>query len=181
MHQAAAFLGAHVQTIRKLARSGALPSFKVGKDWRFRREALERWTHDQRPGMTPCSVLVIDDEKKVCTMLIRMVQELGCVGRATTSAIEGLAMVEQETPDLILLDLKMPDMSGPSFLRTLRETHPTLPVAVVTGYPDSELMREAMLHAPVLLLAKPVERLLLERTVRTLVGDRGGGVRRTGT
>ena len=39
-HQAAALLGAHVETIRRLARKGAIPAFKVGKDWRFRKSSL---------------------------------------------------------------------------------------------------------------------------------------------
>ena len=44
----AAFLGVHVETVRRLARSGALPSFKVGKDWRFRRDALLQWIDEQQ-------------------------------------------------------------------------------------------------------------------------------------
>jgi excisionase family DNA binding protein len=41
---AADFLKAHVETIRRLARRGEIPAFKVGKDWRFHREALLTWT-----------------------------------------------------------------------------------------------------------------------------------------
>jgi excisionase family DNA binding protein len=54
--ETAAFLGVHVETVRRLARSGALPSFKVGKDWRFRREVLLQWIEEQRlnrPGTSP--------------------------------------------------------------------------------------------------------------------------------
>ena len=49
---------------------------------------------------------------------------------------------------------------------------PDLPVIIVTGFPDSELMTRAMELAPVMLLAKPVESALLERTVRVALGDR---------
>ena len=38
--EAAEFLGAHVESIRRLARSGAIPSYKIGKDWRFQRQAV---------------------------------------------------------------------------------------------------------------------------------------------
>jgi len=51
--EAAASLGAHEQTVRRLARCGALPSFKVGKDWRFRRDALLQWIDEQRTDKRP--------------------------------------------------------------------------------------------------------------------------------
>ena len=48
--EAAWFIGAHVETLRRLARRGEIPAYKVGKDWRFRRKALEHWceTHHLR-------------------------------------------------------------------------------------------------------------------------------------
>ena len=88
-----------------------------------------------------------------------------------------MELVAQDVPDVILLDLKMPDMNGPQFLEELRKTHPDLPVVIVTGYPNSELMQEAAKFAPVMLLAKPVENALLERTVRTVVGAKLVSVR----
>jgi excisionase family DNA binding protein len=181
--EAAAFLGAHEQTVRRLARRGAIPSFKVGKDWRFRKEALMRWSEEQqRARAGRCSVLVIDDEEKICTALVRVVERFGCRARHAPSGAKGLELVAQDVPDVILLDLKMPDMNGPQFLDELRKTHPDLPVVIVTGYPDSELMKEAAKFAPVMLLAKPVEAELLQRTVRTAVGEKmafvvGGGMR----
>jgi len=66
----------------------------------------------------------------------------------------------------------MPGMNGPQFLEELRKTHPSLPVVIVTGYPDSELMQQATQYAPLMLLAKPIDSELLERTVRTAVGDK---------
>jgi excisionase family DNA binding protein len=47
--EAAAFLKAHVETIRRLARRGEIPAFKVGKDWRFHQDALRRWSEEQNP------------------------------------------------------------------------------------------------------------------------------------
>jgi excisionase family DNA binding protein len=178
---AAAFLGAHEQTVRKLARRGGIPAFKVGRDWRFRKEAILRWSEEPQPARGRCSVLVIDDEVTVCKTLARMVERLGCRTRQASNGAKGLELVAQDVPDLILLDLVMPDMSGPEFLEELRKTHPALPVVIVTGYPDSDLMKQATLYAPVMLLSKPVEAELLERTVRMVAGEKmasvtGGGV-----
>ena len=45
--QAAEFLGVHTETVRRLARKGELPAFKVGRQWRVKRELFERWMEEQ--------------------------------------------------------------------------------------------------------------------------------------
>jgi excisionase family DNA binding protein len=172
IREAAAFLGVHEQTVRRLSRRSAIPCFKVGRDWRFRREALVRWSEDQQRGTAQCSVLVVDDDERVCRAMGGMLMRFGCRVRQATRGSEGLELVRREVPDLILLDLKMPDMNGPQFLVELRKVHPALPVVIVTGYPESGLMLEASRHAPLMLLAKPVEQEALERTVRSVVGEK---------
>jgi excisionase family DNA binding protein len=169
--EAAAFLSSHVETLRRLARRGEIPSFKVGKDWRFRRSALEQWLSARGSCGSVATVLIVDDEPGVCRALGRMVGELGHRTLEATDARVGLALALGETPDLVLLDLKMPNLNGPQFLAQLRQTHPDLPVVIVTAYPDSALMQAASRHAPLLLLAKPVERELLQRTVRAVLQD----------
>jgi excisionase family DNA binding protein len=47
--EAAVFLKAHVETIRRMARRGEIPAFKVGRDWRFHKNALQTWSDGQRP------------------------------------------------------------------------------------------------------------------------------------
>jgi len=139
------------------------------------RKALVRWADEQgqvETGRSDYSVLVIDDEETVCQALSRMLARFGFHTRTATRGADGLGLAAHETPDLILLDLQMPDMNGPQFLEKLRALHPDLPVVIVTGYPDGELMQRASRHAPLLLLSKPVEQELLERTVRTAIGEK---------
>ena len=170
--EAAAFLGAHEQTVRRLARRGAIPGFKVGKDWRFRKGAILRWSEEQQRGGGRRSVLIIDDDEKVCRAMGRLLERSSCRVRQTTSGATGLELVAQDVPDLILLDLVMPEMNGIQFLELLRQTHPDLPVVIVTAFPDSDLTMRATQYAPVLLLAKPVDPELLRRTVRTVAGNK---------
>ena len=86
--------------------------------------------------------------------------------------VRSFELFTERVPDLILLDLKMLDMTGPMFLEELRETHSRLPVVIVTGYPGGDLMIEASRYAPLMVLAKPAENELLERTVRMVTGPK---------
>lgn len=171
---AAALLGVHIQTLRRLARQKQIPAFKLGRDWRFRKEALIRWADDQHVEgheAHTISVLVIDDEERMCSILTKILQRFGCRARHALDGITGLDLVAQETPDIILLDLVMPTMNGPQFLAKLRTTHPKLPVIIVTGFPDSTLMQQAMQHAPIMLIPKPVDIAALQRTIESIVGE----------
>ncbi len=169
--EAAAFLGVHVETLRKIARRNEIPSFKIGRDWRFRKEALVRWADNQRAASSGAPlVLVVDNDADFCRVLARDTVLLGCRALEASNGEAALALVQRDPPNLIFLDLKMPGMSCPAFLETLRETHPALPVVVVTGYPDSHLMEQAALYAPIMLLTKPVNPVLLARTLQSVLG-----------
>jgi excisionase family DNA binding protein len=169
IRDAAAFLGVHEETVRRLARRAVLPSFKVGRDWRFRRDALLRWSEKQAGSSGQPSLLVVDDEPLSLGTLARMAARLGWEARQAGSALDGLRLVRQRPPDVILLDLFMPDMNGIEFLAELRVSHSDLPVVIITGQPDSELVNDAARYAPVMLLAKPIEAALLERTLGAVV------------
>lgn len=168
--EAADLLGAHVETVRRLARRGEIPSFKLGKDWRFRREVLVQWADTHHLRRMPPPVLVVDDDEDVRDVVSRTLADGGYTCRVASNGAEALTLVSQETPALILLDLSMEPMNGPKFLRELRKTHPDIPVAVITGYPDGELMMEAAQFGPVMLLRKPVAEDELLRSVRIVLG-----------
>jgi CheY-like chemotaxis protein len=153
-----------------MARQDHVPCFKIGKDWRFRREALVQWADSQRPGPGGLSVLIVDDDHRVCRALGRMVEKLGHRARKTTNGHVALEEVAVEPPDLVLLDLAMPGLDGAQLLGRLRQSNPELPVAVVTGHSKGALMRQAMAFAPVMLLPKPVDPDQLRRTLNLVQG-----------
>ena len=169
--QAAEFLGVHPETVRRLARKGEIPAFKVGKDWRFQREALVRWIEaHQLSGRRPC-VLAVDDEEIVRHLISEVLEVAGFVVHTAQDGEAGLRHVEEHAPDMVLLDLQMPKMNGPEFLRRFRPDHPDTPVIIVTAYPESDLMLEAMRQGPLGLLAKPIESDRLIKAVHvTLAG-----------
>ena len=165
--EAAEFLGAYVETIRRLARKGDIPAYKIGKDWRFRRDALINWAETQPLRRKPRCVLVIDDDDGIRKLMRRFLEADGYRVCLASDGNEGLAWLNRETVNLIILDLNMPGMNGPEFLQEKNKIYEDLPVIVVTGYPDGDLMVKALRYGPITLLAKPVEKKALIRAVHT--------------
>ena len=173
--EAAEFLGAYVETVRRLARKNEIPAFKIGKDWRFRKEALINWAETQPLRRKPPFVLVIDDDYGVRKLVRRFLEAEHYRVCLASDGAEGMACLNRESIDLIILDLKMPGMNGPAFLREFRKDQKTLPVIIVTGHPDSTLMAEAIKYGPFTMLAKPIVREQLLQAIETLLN----GVRKT--
>jgi excisionase family DNA binding protein len=169
--QAAALLNAHVETIRRMARKGNIPAFKIGKDWRFRKSALLGWAETNPEIKKIINVLMIDDDAAVCRLMHRIIEPLGYRVLSTTRGTEGLDIARNESINLVLLDLEMSEMSGPEFLRELRKDRKDIPVIIVTGYPDSNLMMKASHFGPLTLIPKPInKKLLLSAVTMTLGG-----------
>ncbi len=79
-------------------------------------------------------VLVIDDEDLVRDVVARMIEDLGYRAITAADGPTGLAIVERETVDAVLVDLTMPRMSGADVVAALREKRPALPVVLCSGY-----------------------------------------------
>lgn len=174
IHQAAWFVGAHVETLRRLARKGEIPAYKLGKDWRFRKEALVRWMDSHHERQQASLVLVADDERSVRVVCGEYLESSGYRVLLAESGEQAVEFARREPPNLLLLDLMMSGMSGVDALKAVRAIVTDIPVIVITGYPDSVLMAEALRHPPVTLLPKPVDKRTLLKTVRMVLCGAGG-------
>jgi len=163
---AARLLGLHEETLRRMARNGQVPAFKVGRGWRFNRTTLREWTEAQHRHLTRKRVLVIDDEELDLELAGVAVAEAGFTAITASSGSKALQIMRQNLPDIVLLDLKMPDMDGSTILREIRQAHGDIPVVLLSGYPDSDFVTRALEYGPVTLLAKPVNAQQLALTVR---------------
>ncbi len=167
--EAARYLKINVQTLRRLAREQQIPSFKVGGSWRFMRSRLDRWAETQQQARKP-NVLVIDDEDIVRTFIARVLESHGFRVTGVSSGQEGLNWMAINSPDLVVLDLMMPEMNGAETLRIMRQRWDFIPVIIITGYPDSELMSQALAHSPFALLPKPATPDQILEAVRWAIG-----------
>jgi DNA-binding NtrC family response regulator len=83
-------------------------------------------------------VLIVDDEPDMVDNCLRILGRAGYDCRATTDPREALGLLESNTPDLLLTDLKMPGLDGMELLRRAREIDPALPVIVITAFATIE-------------------------------------------
>lgn len=89
-------------------------------------------------------ILIIDDSKQICSMLAEYVlPELGYSSTIAHTGRQGLNRLHQRTPDLILLDLQLPDMSGLDLLRLIAQEGYDVPVILMTAHGSEAIAVEA--------------------------------------
>jgi two-component system response regulator (stage 0 sporulation protein F) len=173
--RAAEFLDAHVETIRRMARKGIIPAFKIGKDWRFHKASLITWSKSNPELKKGITILVIEDDGGVRRLMRRLLESQGYRVLTASNGVEGMTYVQNDSVNMVLLDLEMPVMNGPEFIGELRKGGLNIPVIIVSGYPDSALMVEASRFSPLMLVPKPIDsEALLLAVKRTLRGSMEG-------
>ena len=88
-------------------------------------------------------VLIVDDDKLTRWSVSRVLTRAGYRVREAATAADGLAAITDERPDAVLLDIVLPDGDGFSALRGIHETHPQLPVILITAHGSGETARMA--------------------------------------
>src|SRR5919201_6586046 len=83
-------------------------------------------------------ILVVDDEPDMVENCTRILRRAGYRVLATTDPERALALVESERPDVLLTDLKMPEMDGMELMRRAHEVDPALPVIMITAFSTIE-------------------------------------------
>jgi two-component system OmpR family response regulator len=137
--QAAKYLGVAQSTIRKWSDLGRVPAFYTpGGHRRYRHSDLDAFLERSGPGGRVRSgprVLVVDDDAAVRAYVRASLELEGYLVSEAAGADEGMRAVEQERPDLILLDVRMPNVDGWELLRRIHERHgaEAIPVLMFSG------------------------------------------------
>jgi excisionase family DNA binding protein len=140
--QAAKYLGVAQSTIRKWSDQKKLPAFYTpGGHRRYRRSDLDAFLERSGPGGSTRGgplVLIVDDDAGLRGFVRASLELDGYTVREAASADEGLAALEDEPPDLILLDVMMPRVDGWEMLRRVQERHGVgaIPVLMFSGKVD---------------------------------------------
>ncbi|MBI4014301.1 MAG: response regulator [Candidatus Rokubacteria bacterium] len=165
----AAYLKLPVSTVYRLAERRELPGHKVGRQWRFHKSILDDWFR-QHAATVRVNILVVDDEEVTREFIVSALQAGHRQILTAASGEEALEIAKQNDLDLVLLDLIMPGISGVETFRQLHAVRPELPVVIVTGYPDSDLMSRALETGPFTMINKPIDITQLQKVVDVIVG-----------
>ncbi|MFC1862246.1 response regulator [Chloroflexota bacterium] len=155
-------------TVRRKVKSGEIPSIRIGHQLRFDKQQIDRWLLD-RSNRRPVQILVVDDELLVGQLFKDSLNEPGYQVTTTLSSIEALELFHTKHFDLIFLDLLIPELDGAELFRRIRQMDQQIPVVIITGYPNSEVMGRAMEHGPFMVMKKPFTGDEILNTVRSFV------------
>lgn len=110
-------------------------------------------------------VLVVDDEPGICQVLADALRQAGLEVSTAGSTRAALIQADQFHPDLVVTDLSLPDGNGIEVIDRLRQRLGDLPVVIITGVGESQILAEATRCRPVELLTKPVDVARLQQVV----------------
>jgi DNA-binding NtrC family response regulator len=114
-------------------------------------------------------VLIVDDEKLIRWSVRRQVEEWGYAAMEAESGTGGLAQIRAENPDLILLDVRLPDLSGIEVLREIKQNNLAIPVIMITGDPQLDDIKTAIKLGALDFIKKPLDFDELQITIANAI------------
>jgi CheY-like chemotaxis protein len=122
-------------------------------------------------GNTQALILVVDDDTFQCKLLERLLSNAGYRSIVANSGTEALTILGRQHPDLILMDVALPDLDGVEITRRLKASPKmaAIPVVMITGHSERQILAASLKAGAVDFLVKPFDReLLLQKLTRHL-------------
>ena len=120
-------------------------------------------------------ILVVDDDASVAGALRRFMEVEGHACRVASNAVDGLRLIDEQRPDIVMMDIRMPGIDGLEALDQVQASYPGLCVVMMTGYGTSQTSIDAMKAGAFDYLTKPPSLDVLRRLIARAV-DAGQAV-----
>jgi DNA-binding NtrC family response regulator len=111
-------------------------------------------------------VLIVDDEPSIVWGLTKLAGRIGVSSASASSAEEGFRAAESQRPDALLLDVRLPGLTGLAALPRFHEQLGPIPIVIITAYGDLETAVEAIRQGAFEYLVKPFDLATAEQTIR---------------
>jgi DNA-binding NtrC family response regulator len=116
----------------------------------------------------PISILAVDDEQNLLELLITALGKRGFKIQTAMSSVDALKLLEKQSFNLALLDIKMGPVNGVHLLKEIKDRQPVIKVIMMTAYPTLETRLEASENGASAYLTKPVDLQKLVETINSL-------------
>jgi DNA-binding NtrC family response regulator len=100
-------------------------------------------------------ILIVDDDQEIIETLVMFFKSLNHQTVTALTAAEGMKQAVTSEPDLVFLDIRLPDKDGINVLKDLKQVNKNLPVVMITGYKEAEKVIEAFRYGALDCLLKP--------------------------
>lgn len=121
----------------------------------------------------PTKLLLVDDEEDFISALAERLRIRNYDTRLATSGEAAMLVIQQERPDIVLLDLKMPGMGGMETLRKIKDKDPSIDVIMVTGSVDNKVGESALNAGATDHMVKPFDIKSLVEKIQDISRKRG--------
>ena len=165
--ETAAYLRIPLPTVYYLVQRGQLPAIQIGGRWRVKKDMLDRDILRNEEEGQP-TVLVVDDDEGLQSMFKLFLKKQGFSRVVVGTGREALAALQKMKFELCFLDLQLPDTTGDEVYRQAKEMQPNMPIVIITGYPDSQMLDNILKLGPVTVLKKPLKVETLQQTMQML-------------
>ena len=128
--------------------------------------------------MRTLKVVIADDEVRICQLIQALVnwEEMGMeIAGTANNGIDACEVIEKESPDILITDIRMPGCSGLELIEKIKKTKPELEIIIISGYAHFEYAQQAIRYGVGYYLLKPINKVelmgILEK-LKNKIGER---------
>jgi DNA-binding NtrC family response regulator len=103
------------------------------------------------------TLLIVDDNPSLADAMVDVLELKGFAVRSATSGADALAILATQPVDILLTDVRMPDMNGVALYRSTRKAYPRLVTILMTAYAADDIIQQGMAEGIKTILTKPVD------------------------
>jgi excisionase family DNA binding protein len=165
--ETAEYLRIPLPTVYYLVQRGQLPAVQIGGRWRVKKDIVDREILRTEDEGQP-TVLVVDDDTGLQNMFKLFLKKQGFSRIVAGTGKDAIAALQKQKFELCFLDLQLPDITGDEVYKQAKQIQPALPIVIITGFPDSQMLDNILKLGPVTVLKKPLQVEALQQTMKML-------------